>query len=50
MTYEFRNRDLSLSLVNYKRLHEKRAKEMGVYEKFMAAPTLTRARLIVFPK
>jgi hypothetical protein len=36
------------SLTNYKALHGKRAKEMGVYAEFMAATTLTQARRIVF--
>lgn len=37
------------SLVNYKDMHRKRAEKMGVLKEFEAAPTLTRARRIVFP-
>jgi len=36
------------SLTNYKALHERRAKEKGVYAEFMSATTLTQARKLVF--
>lgn len=36
------------SLMNYKEMHEKTAKDKGVYEAFVAATTLTRARGILF--
>lgn len=42
-------RDLKHALVNYKKMHEHRAKDMGVYKQFMEAQTLTKARRIVFP-
>ena len=37
------------SLTNYKAMHRNRAKDKGVLEEFLAAPTLTRAKKIVFP-
>jgi hypothetical protein len=37
------------SLTNYKAMHRKRAEKMEVLQEFLAAPTLTRARKIVFP-
>ena len=37
------------SLTSYKAMHRKRAEKMGVLKEFLAAPTLTRARRIVFP-
>lgn len=46
---EVQVRDLKQALINYKKMHENRAKEMGVYKQFMEATTLTRARRIVFP-
>lgn len=42
--------DLKTALKNYKKLHAERAQKRGVLEQFMAAPNLTRARKIVFPK
>lgn len=46
----FKRKKHAPSLDNYKNQHRKRAEEMGVLEKFLAAPTLTKARKIVFPK
>ena len=43
-------RNLSASLENYKNQHKARAEEMGVLDKFLASPKLTRAKKIVFPK
>lgn len=42
--------ELKEALANYKKLHGEKARKMGVYERFMEAPNLTRARKIVFPK
>lgn len=41
--------ELKVALANYKKQHAERAREKNVYERFMEAPNLTRARKIVFP-
>lgn len=38
------------SLEGYKDMHKETAKERGVYNEFMAAHTLTRARVILWGK
>lgn len=43
-----RRKHLKQRLKNYKSMHEKTAKDKGCYEEFMAAPTLTQARGILW--
>lgn len=45
---DFKPKKKLRSLENYKLQHAETAKRKGVYEMFMSAPTLTRARAILF--